>query len=506
MKLCEHENCSDTAYYTNTFGKPMFCKTHKKDKMKTRYAICICGLAKPCFGFSQDIRPSCCFKCKKTEMIDLIHKKCVCGKTRPSYGLESDDNIICCKDCKNDDMIYLINRKKCICGKYPSFGLNTDKTATCCFECKTPEMINITSKKCKCEKTLGPCFGLKTDKTATCCSDCKTDEMIDLTHKKCICGKFIASFGLETDKKKICCSECKTDEMINLIHKKCVCGKSRPLFGLKNDKFATYCAKCKTDDMIDLVTKKCSCGTTPVFGLPNNVPTCCSKCKNDNMIDLKNKKCQCGKASPCFGFKNDKISICCAQCKTEEMINIRDARCKATDQNGKEYCTTLGNKKYKGYCTHCFAHLFPLDPLTFQIRCKTKEIAVRDFINSVFEGFHHDKPLWIGGCNCLHRRRIDHRKLIGNTLLCVGTDENQHKYYDKLDEKNRYDDLMMVHGGKIIYIRFNPDKYKENGVNKNPTIATRLKALSKVIDEQIRRVENGENTELLEIIKMYYDN
>ena len=51
---------------------------------------------------------------------------------------------------------------------------------------------------------------------------------------------------------------------------------------------------------------------------------------------------------------------------------------------------------------------------------------VRDRINQEFEGFYHDKPLWTNDCDCTHRRRIDHRKLIGNTLLAIETDENQH--------------------------------------------------------------------------------
>ena len=84
---------------------------------------------------------------------------------------------------------------------------------------------------------------------------------------------------------------------------------------------------------------------------------------------------------------------------------------------------------------------------------------VRDFINTFYNGFQHDKSLSTGHCNCNHRRRIDHRKLIGNTLLVIETDENQHKSYDKMDEEIRHDDLYMAFSGKWIYIRFNPDKY-----------------------------------------------
>ena len=191
------------------------------------------------------------------------------------------------------------------------------------------------------------------------------------------------------------------------------------------------------------------------------------------------------------------------------MVNVKDKKCLGTIWNGElQTCPYdhQGNKKYKNFCTECFRRNFPLDPLTFQIRSKTKEIAVRDFINANFQGFEHDRPLTTGNCDCTHRRRIDHRKCIGNTLLIVETDENQHKSYDQMDEEIRYHDLEMIHGGKCIYIRFNPDKYiNKKGKRKNPMIATRLHHLKKEIDKQIQRIENEENEDLLERIYLYYD-
>jgi hypothetical protein len=185
------------------------------------------------------------------------------------------------------------------------------------------------------------------------------------------------------------------------------------------------------------------------------------------------------------------------------MENIADKRCK----NCADWPDfQQANKKYKNYCARCFQRLFPKDPLTFQIRSKTKEVAVRDYINTIFDGFQHDKCLFTGGCDCTHRRRIDHRKLIGNTLLCIETDEKQHKRYDKQDEKDRYEDLYMVFSGKWIFIRFNPDKYtNKKGVRKNPTIAKRLVKLKEEMEKQIKRIENEENKELVEISYLYYD-
>jgi hypothetical protein len=165
-----------------------------------------------------------------------------------------------------------------------------------------------------------------------------------------------------------------------------------------------------------------------------------------------------------------------------------------------------GCLKYDGFCATCFKQIFPEDPRSVIIYQKSAENKVRNFLNENYEGFIHDRPLYSGNCDCTHRRRIDHRKLIGGTILAIETDERQHRSYNKEDEEIRYDDLYMVHSGGWIFIRINPDSYK-NKKNKrmNPMLNKRMIVLKQVIDEQIRIIENGENGELVKIIKLYYD-
>ena len=156
-----------------------------------------------------------------------------------------------------------------------------------------------------------------------------------------------------------------------------------------------------------------------------------------------------------------------------------------------------GWDKYDGYCATCFKRLFPEDERSKVIYTHTKEIRVRNAINDKFDGFIHDNPLYTGDCDCTHRRRIDHRKLIGNTILAIETDEFGHRDYDKKDEEIRYNDLYMIHSGKWIFIRFNPDG------DKRVDMEDKLENLIDTIAEQIGRIENEENQELLEIIKLY---
>jgi len=157
-----------------------------------------------------------------------------------------------------------------------------------------------------------------------------------------------------------------------------------------------------------------------------------------------------------------------------------------------------GSSAYDGYCATCFKQVFPNDERSKKVYRHTKEITVRNRINEHFDGFIHDIPLYTGNCDCTHRRRIDHRKLIGNTILAIETDEFGHRSYDKTDEEIRYDDLFMIHSGKWIFIRFNPD----TNVSK-VDISDKLDKLIETMEYSIYRIEREENTELVEIIRLY---
>jgi hypothetical protein len=157
----------------------------------------------------------------------------------------------------------------------------------------------------------------------------------------------------------------------------------------------------------------------------------------------------------------------------------------------------VGSWKYDGYCATCFKRVFPDDPRSGRIYCHTKEIAVRNMINDHFPGFTHDQVLYTGNCDCTHRRRIDHRKLIGGTMLAVETDEFGHRGYDATDEELRYDDLFMVFSGKWVWIRFNPDGGSVDFEDK-------LEVLRNTLAEKIALIERQENTELVLIEKLFY--
>ena len=90
--------------------------------------------------------------------------------------------------------------------------------------------------------------------------------------------------------------------------------------------------------------------------------------------------------------------------------------------------------------------------------------------------------------------------MIGNTIFAIETDEFSHRGYDEKDEEIRYDDLYMIHSGKWVFIRFNPDITK---IQKTDT-EDRIVVLLDIMETQIQRIMSEENKELVEIIKLFY--
>ncbi len=156
----------------------------------------------------------------------------------------------------------------------------------------------------------------------------------------------------------------------------------------------------------------------------------------------------------------------------------------------------VGLPHYDSHCYRCFSRKFPDHP---KVRVKERaEDTVKAYINSHFVGFIHDHVMPTAHCVCDHRRRIDHRREVGNTLLCIETDEHHHRNYDKDDEDARYHDLLMGWGGKLCFVRFNPD-----GV-KGPPLEERLELLHAEITRHIGRLERSENSLYLEVWHLYY--
>lgn len=308
---------------------------------------------------------------------------------------------------------------------------------------------------------------------------------VDVKHGRCIepgC-QILACYGdPATGKKTHCAKHGRPLGYVNMTSRRCAENDCTTLasYGDPNTGKKTHCATHgRPLGYIDVTTPRCTengCTTLATFGDPDTGEmTHCAVHKPDGYVDVKNPQCK------------------------------------------SDHCATLANPAYDGYCTHCFARLFPLDPRTAKIRVKTKEIVVRDALVEWYgDAFIHNKALNFG-CDCAHKRSVDFRRLIGNTIVAVEVDEGQHKSYVAEDENVRYDDLFVAFGGKWIYIRFNPDAYLNAAGKRRPgffnskkvrnsdEVKRRLLVLRTKVDEMVARAAAEENDALLERVNLFFD-
>lgn len=156
----------------------------------------------------------------------------------------------------------------------------------------------------------------------------------------------------------------------------------------------------------------------------------------------------------------------------------------------------VGNPDYDNHCATCFKREFPEDE-----RAKNygfKEMMARICLEKHFPSFRHKSRLYTKEvCGCNFNRELDHHLCIGNTMICVETDERGHSGYTLEDDINRYNDVFCATGCKLVFIRFNPD-------GKGYTSEEKHARLIEEVREQIRRVEAEENTQLCERVFLFY--
>jgi len=127
------------------------------------------------------------------------------------------------------------------------------------------------------------------------------------------------------------------------------------------------------------------------------------------------------------------------------------------------------------------------------------EFIVRDEIDAFFSGFIHNKVL--KGGDVSHRKKIDHRLRIGNTILAIETDEHAHVRYKQ--ENERYQDFMRTFSYKFVFIRFNPHANMEDPRAKTD-FKYKLHVLMDYIRTHIERIKKGQNVWKLEIVRLFY--
>ena len=242
------------------------------------------------------------------------------------------------------------------------------------------------------------------------------------------------------------CNECGTNKCIHNNNKGYCIECNKHLFCVHKRK-TNFCKDCNgkflcPHKMLKSICKNCNGNR---LCLHKRIKLVCIKC-NTKLICPHGKNIKfcvdCGSKKYCLHKKWKQL---CKQCGGS-------ALCKSS------WCENSSNKKYNGYCMFCCIQLCP--DIKISRNYKTKENTV---VTSIKEAF--PKFTWVcdkkveDGCS---RRRPDLLLDMGTHIIIVEVDENKHTDYDCSCENKRLMEISKDVGHRsIVFIRFNPDGYKD---------------------------------------------
>jgi len=364
-------------------------------------------------------------------------------------------------------------------------------------------------------------FGIKETKKPLRCKSHKEDYVDIVNNNICIyenCGTR-AGYNYKNIKKGSYCVEHKLSDMFDVNHKICLYESCelRSSCNYENIKIPLYCSKHKLNNMFDVCNKKClfeGCKITPIYNYKNEITRLyCVDHKLDKMVDIHHKLCienDC-ETQPLYNYTGLTEKLYCVEHKLEFMIDVAHKTCK------NDFCGTRANRKYKNYCGYCYVNMFPKEQISRNY--KTKETAVVDYIKDNFPNvdLKCDKTVY-DGCS---RRRPDILLDLGFQVIIIEIDEFKHQGYS-CENKRIMEISQDVGHRSIIFIRFNPDNYKDgdkkitscwsnqskSGINtvkkcKIKEWEERLLCLKNEVEYWLK-IEN-KTDKMIEIVELYYD-
>jgi hypothetical protein len=232
------------------------------------------------------------------------------------------------------------------------------------------------------------------------------------------------------------------------------------------------------------------------------------------MVDIKSKTCEFEDCDtrPVYNFKGEKKARFCLNHKQDGMVDIKSKTCES------EWCDIrVSNSKYKRYCLRCFMYMFPEEPVSRNYKTKEKEVVDRIKESLSKYDWVYDKRIQ-DGCS---RRRPDMFLDMGDCIIIIEIDENQHDEYECSCENKRLMEISRDVGHRpIVFIRFNPDDYKDEsgknvtscwGENKNGILAIKKNKkvewenrINSLLEEIEYWIEN-KTEKMLEVIQLFYD-
>ena len=237
-----------------------------------------------------------------------------------------------------------------------------------------------------------------------------------------------------------------------------------------HEKVKSRCSMCHGSEMCSHNVRKAMCITC----LGSNVcphqkrKSRCVLCNGREICPHQKNKSNCVECHSNNICEHDKIRYQCVTCMGPRICihKIRKNTCiTCTPSSGCQNCkfVSILSSKWKPYCFRCYCILNP--DAIIPRKYKLKEHHVTDALKEHFKDqitMIFDKKIE-GGCS---RKRPDVCIDFGSHCLMIEIDENRHVNYT-CEEKRMVDLYEDIGFRKIVFLRFNPDGYKEK--KKYPT-------------------------------------
>ena len=298
------------------------------------------------------------------------------------------------------------------------------------------------------------------------------------------------AFNIKGGKRKFCVKH-KTAEMVDVKNKRCEhegCD-SRPVFDIKGGK-GKFCAKHKTTEMVDVMSKRCEnegCETRVLYGKPGHQASHCSKHRQKGMIRRPKAKCVLCKELAIWG--TNWVPKHCETHKTADEQNLVEQPCSS--------CNLLYILDKENKCENC-------NPASFATARLAKQNALMAYLDARdLKGDSTDIVIDNGICG---KERPDRVYDLGDKIVILECDENQHEDRQCLCEQTRMVNIGQTFGGLPVYfIRWNPDDYSPENDRKMPEdLAKRYKLVGDLIRD-IKKNKITLPTALISVIYMYYN-
>lgn len=454
-KQCKHPGCTTRASFGKTPKTPEWCAAHQlAGHISTNKTCAYAGCSTQCRYGPSGGSAKWCATHKTTGDIDLYTKRCKYEncKTSASYGPVGKPPAWCKTHMQTNDV--------CTYAKLCAY--------TGCSTCAT----------------YGPPEGSR-----EWCAIHKAETDIDLVSSMCghaDCKKQ-ASYG-PPDGSPIHCLDHKDKEHINLRRIVCQYDKCtrRALYGTGAS--PTHCAQHRIDKQEDRVHPLCKhrgCDTRANYGYLFKPKTHCAEHKTIGMYMNNRPKCECGDSYPCWTDKEENYPRRCEACKTDKDLNVVERPCINCGFEG------MLREDYLD-CDDCAIYR-EKEP---NLRQEKMVKAILDEAKMEYKS--HDK---IPKESC-HRYRPDFYFDWGTHIVILEVDEDQHRGYACECEQARMINLFQDQGGmRTLFIRFNPDNYRDKVGTLHKWTAGRGTKLLEVLQQ----TRDHQPEHLVSAVYLYYD-